>query len=90
MENCRLLMRICSNARDILMMHSMRFLKPLLCIYWGESPKSMKLPTDSSSVAQRFCNIPNYTLVVITCLQYNISKKIAFFGNSSTKGKLVI
>ena len=52
MENCRLLMRICSNARDIPMMHSMRLLKPLPCIYWGESPKSMKLPLDSSSVAQ--------------------------------------
>ena len=56
-ENCRLLMRICSNASvacDILMMHSMHLLKFLTCIYWGESPKSMKLPMDSSSVAQSF------------------------------------
>ena len=83
-------MCICSNALDIMMMHSMHFLNPLHCIYWGESSKSMKLSTDSSSVAQSFCNTPNYTLVVITCLRYNISKKIAFFRNSSTKGKLVI
>ena len=52
MENCRLLMHICSNARDIPMMHSMCPLKPLPCIYWGESLKSMKFPLDSSSVAQ--------------------------------------
>ena len=56
-ENCRLLMCICSNAsvaRDIPMMHSMRLLKLLPCIYWGESSKSMKLPMNSSSVAQSF------------------------------------
>ena len=57
MENCSLLMRICSNvfvACDIPMMHSMHLLKLLSCIYWGESPKSMKLLMDSSSVAQSF------------------------------------
>ena len=57
MKNCRLLMRICSNASvdyDIVMMHSMRLLKLLPCIYGGESSKSMKLPMDSSFVAQSF------------------------------------
>ena len=57
MENCRLLMRICSNAsvaRDIPMMHSKHSLKILPYIYWGESPKSMKFPMDSSYVAQIF------------------------------------
>ena len=47
MENCRLLMCICSNAsvaHDIAMMHSMHLLKLLLCIYGGDSPKFMKLP----------------------------------------------
>ena len=57
MKDCRLLMHTCSNAHDIPMMHSMRLLKPLPCIYWGESTKSMKLPTDSSSVAQSFSPI---------------------------------
>ena len=33
MENCRLLMYICSDARDIPMMHSMCLLKALPCIY---------------------------------------------------------
>ena len=54
MENCRLLMHICSNAHDIPMMNSTHFLKPLPCIYWGESPKSMKLLMNSSYVAQSF------------------------------------
>ena len=57
MENCRLLMRICSNAsmaRDVPMVHSMRLLKFLLYIYGGELPKSMKLPMDSSPVTQSF------------------------------------
>ena len=57
MENCRLLMCICSNAyvaHDIVMMHSMRLLKLLFCIYGGDSPKFMKLLMDSSSVAQSF------------------------------------
>ena len=50
-------MRICLNvsvARDIPMMHSMRLLKFHPYIYGGESPKSMKLPMDSSSVTQIF------------------------------------
>ena len=57
MENCRLLMRICSNtsvARDIPMMHPMPLLKFHSYIYGGESPKSMKFPMDSSSATQRF------------------------------------
>ena len=57
MESCRLLMCICSNASvacDISMMHSMRLLKFLPYLYGGESPKSMKLPMDSFSVAQSF------------------------------------
>ena len=57
MENCKLLMRICSNAstmHDVLMMHSMRFLRFHPYIYGGEPPKSMKLPMDSSSVTQSF------------------------------------
>ena len=52
-------MRICSNAsvaRDVLMMHSMCLLKFHPYIYEGESPKSMKLPMDSSSVTQSFCS----------------------------------
>ena len=57
MENCRLLMCICSNAFaacDVPMMHSMGFLRFHPCIYGGEPLKSMKLPMDSSSVTQRF------------------------------------
>ena len=57
MENWRLLMHICRNvsvARYILMMHSMRLLKPHPYIYGGESSKSMKFPMDSSSVTQSF------------------------------------
>ena len=50
-------MHICSDAsvaHDNPMMHSMRLLKFLPCIYGGESKKSMKFPMDSSSVAQSF------------------------------------
>ena len=57
MESCRLLMRICSNmsvARDISIMHSIRLLKFLPYLYGDESPESMKLPMDSSFVAQSF------------------------------------
>ena len=53
MENCRLLMRICSNASvacDVLMVHSMHLSKFHLYIYGDEPPKSMKLPMDSSSI----------------------------------------
>ena len=62
MVDCRLLMRICSNAsvaHGIAMMHSMCVLKLLPYIYRGESPKFMKLPMNSSSIAQSFsphCN----------------------------------
>ena len=57
MENCRLLMRICSNASvacDVPMVHSMRLLKFHPYIYGDESPKSMKLLMDSFSVTQNF------------------------------------
>ena len=57
MKNCRLLMRICSNASvtcDVPMVHSMRLLWFHLYIYGVECPKSMKLPMDSSSVTQKF------------------------------------
>ena len=57
MENCRLLMRIYSNASmacDVLMVHSMRLLKFHPYIYGDEPSKSMKLSMDSSSVTQSF------------------------------------
>ena len=54
MKYRRLLMHIFSNVRDIMMIHSTCLLKLLPCIYRGEFPRSMKLPTDSSSVAQSF------------------------------------
>ena len=55
MENCRLLMRICSNASatcDVLMVHSMRPMRFHLYIYGVEPLKSIKLSMDSSSVTQ--------------------------------------
>ena len=57
MENCRLLMSICSNASvtcGVLMVHSMRLLKFHLYIYGDEPPKSMKFPMDLSFVTQSF------------------------------------
>ena len=60
MENCRLLIRICSNtpmARDVPMVHSMHLLKFHPYIYGGKPPKSMKLPIDSSSVTQSFFSL---------------------------------
>ena len=53
MENCRLLMRIFSNASvtcDASMVHSMRLLKFHLYIYGDEPLKSVKLPMDFSSI----------------------------------------
>ena len=53
MENCRLLMCICSNmsmTRDVSMVYSMRLLRFHLYIYGVEPRKFMKLPMDSSSV----------------------------------------
>ena len=53
MENCRLLMRICSNAPmtcDVSMVYLMRLLRFHLYIYGVEPPTFMKLPMDSSSV----------------------------------------
>ena len=57
MENCKLLMRIRSNALvtcDVRMMHSTRLLRFHLYIYGVEPPKFMKLLMDSSSVKQNF------------------------------------
>ena len=57
MVNYRLLMCICSNAsvvHGIAMMHSMCVLKLLPYIYGGEYSKFMKLPMNSSSIAQSF------------------------------------
>ena len=55
MENCRLLMRICSNESvtcDVPMVHSIHLLRFHLYIYGVNPPKSMKLQMDSSSVTQ--------------------------------------
>ena len=55
MENCKLLIRICSNAsvvRDVPRVHSICLLKFLPYIYGGEPPKSMRLSMDFSSVTQ--------------------------------------
>ena len=59
MENCRLLMRICSNAPvtcDVPMVHSVCLLKFHFHIYiYGDEPlKPMKLSIDFSSVTQSF------------------------------------
>ena len=53
MENCRLLMLICSNAPmtcDVPMVHLTRLLMFHLYIYGVEPSKFMKLPMDSSSI----------------------------------------
>ena len=53
MENCRLLMCICSNASmtcDVPMAHSIRLLRFHLYIYGVEPPKFMKLLMDSFSI----------------------------------------
>ena len=55
MENCKLLMCICSNALvtcGVLIVHSMHLLGFHLYIYGVDPPKSMKLPMDSSFVTQ--------------------------------------
>ena len=55
MENCRLLMRICSNALmtcDVPMVFLMCLLRFHLYIYGVEPSKFMKLSMDSSSVTQ--------------------------------------
>ena len=53
MDNCRLLMRICSNASvtcDVPMVHSICLLRFHLYIYGVEPLNFMKLLMDSSSV----------------------------------------
>ena len=53
MENCKLLMRMCSNALvtcDVPMVHSIRLLRFHFYIYGVEPSKFMKFPMDSSSV----------------------------------------
>ena len=60
MENCRLLMRICSNAAmtcDVLMVYLTRLLRFHLYIYKVEPPKFMKLLMDSSSVTQSLSSL---------------------------------
>ena len=60
MENCRLLIRICSNASvtcDVPMVHSMHLLKFHLYIYRVEPPKSMKLSMDFSYVTRSFFSL---------------------------------
>ena len=60
MENCRLLMHICSNALvtcDVPMVHSIRLLRFHLYIYEVEPPKFMKLPMDSSSITQSLSSL---------------------------------
>ena len=55
MENCSLLMRICSNASmtcDVPMVYLTRRLRFHLYIYRVEPSKFMQLPMDSSSVTQ--------------------------------------
>ena len=57
MENCRLLMCICSNASvtcDVPIGHSMRLLKFHLYIYGDEPLKFMKLLMDFFSITQSF------------------------------------
>ena len=60
MENCRLLMRICSNASmtcDVPMVYLMRLLRSHLYIYGVEPRKFMKLQMDSSSVTQSLSSL---------------------------------
>ena len=60
MENCRLLIRICSNASmtyDVPIVYSMRLLRFYLYIYGVEPPKFMKLLMDSSSVTQNLSSL---------------------------------
>ena len=60
MENCRLLMRICSNVSvtcDVPMVHSICLLRFRLYIYGVEPPKLMKLPIDSSSITQSLSSL---------------------------------
>ena len=60
MENCRLLMRICSNESvtcDVSMMHSVCLLRFHLYVYGVEHLKFMKLPMDSSSVTQSLSSL---------------------------------
>ena len=55
MENCGILMRICSNASvtcGVPMVHSMHLLGFHLYVYGVDPPKSMKLPMDSFYVTQ--------------------------------------
>ena len=60
MENCRLLMRICSNASvtcDVPMVHSICLLRFHLYIYRVEPLKFMKLPMDSFSDTQSLSSL---------------------------------
>ena len=60
MENCRLLMRICSNAPmtcDVPMVYLTCLLRFHLYIYGVEPPNFMKLPMDSSFVTQSLSSL---------------------------------
>ena len=60
MENCRLLMYICSNVPmtcDVPMVYLTRLLRFHHYIYWVEPPKFMKLSMDSSSVTQSLSSL---------------------------------
>ena len=60
MENCRLLMRVCSNVSvtcDVPMVHSIHLLRFYLYIYGVEPPKFMKLSMNSSSVTQSLSSL---------------------------------
>ena len=60
MENCRLLMHICSNVPmtcDVPMVNLMRLLRFHLYIYGVEPSKFMKLSMDSSSVTQSLSSV---------------------------------
>ena len=60
MENCRLLMRICSNAPmtcDVPMVYLTRILMLHLYIYEVEPSKFMKLLMDSPSVTQSLSSL---------------------------------
>ena len=60
MENCRLLMSICSNASmtcDVPMVYLMCLLRFHLYIYGVKPSKFIKLPMDSSFVTQRLFSL---------------------------------
>ena len=60
MENCRLLMCICSDAPmtcDVPMVYLMRLFRFHLYIYKVDPPKFMKFPMNSSSITQSLSSL---------------------------------